>query len=101
MVIRVSELVFADRLAEAFAEYLHKHARDEWGYGQHEHLSPEDRAQVRAQLEALLPKNISKVVSYGAEQQGYIKNPKAEQMVKELNKKVGILEYKISKLTGE
>ncbi len=23
----------ADRLAEAFAEYLHKRARDDWGYG--------------------------------------------------------------------
>jgi 5-methyltetrahydrofolate--homocysteine methyltransferase len=32
----------ADRLAEAFAEYLHKHARAEWGYGKSEQLSPED-----------------------------------------------------------
>ena len=32
----------ADRLAEAFAEFLHKRARDEWGYGQKENLSPED-----------------------------------------------------------
>jgi 5-methyltetrahydrofolate--homocysteine methyltransferase len=32
----------ADRLAEAFAEYLHKRARDDWGYGRDEHLSPED-----------------------------------------------------------
>ena len=24
----------ADRLAEAFAEYLHQRARKEWGYGQ-------------------------------------------------------------------
>jgi 5-methyltetrahydrofolate--homocysteine methyltransferase len=29
----------ADRLAEAFAECLHKRVRDEWGYGQEEHLS--------------------------------------------------------------
>ncbi|HKO94223.1 MAG TPA: methionine synthase [Polyangiaceae bacterium] len=29
----------ADRLAEAFAEYLHKRARDEWGYGRAEHLT--------------------------------------------------------------
>ncbi|MDZ4696197.1 MAG: methionine synthase [Deltaproteobacteria bacterium] len=29
----------ADRLAEAFAEYLHKRARDEWGYGKTEGLS--------------------------------------------------------------
>jgi 5-methyltetrahydrofolate--homocysteine methyltransferase len=32
----------ADRLAEAFAEYLHKLARDEWGYGKQEHLNHED-----------------------------------------------------------
>jgi 5-methyltetrahydrofolate--homocysteine methyltransferase len=29
----------ADRLAEAFAEYLHKQARDHWGYGRAETLS--------------------------------------------------------------
>jgi 5-methyltetrahydrofolate--homocysteine methyltransferase len=32
----------ADRLAEAFAECLHKRARDEWGYGRAENLSPEE-----------------------------------------------------------
>ena len=32
----------ADRLAEAFAEFLHKCVRDEWGYGRSEHFSPED-----------------------------------------------------------
>ena len=32
----------ADRLAEAFAEYLHQRARQEWGYGKAEHLTPED-----------------------------------------------------------
>jgi 5-methyltetrahydrofolate--homocysteine methyltransferase len=32
----------ADRLAEAFAEYLHKIVRDEWGYGRSEGLSPQD-----------------------------------------------------------
>jgi len=32
----------ADRLAEAFAECLHKRVRDEWGYGLNENLSPED-----------------------------------------------------------
>jgi 5-methyltetrahydrofolate--homocysteine methyltransferase len=32
----------ADRLAEAFAECLHKRVRDEWGYGCDEGLSPED-----------------------------------------------------------
>jgi len=32
----------ADRLAEAFAEYLHERVRREWGYGQSEHLTKED-----------------------------------------------------------
>ncbi len=32
----------ADRLAEAFAECLHKRVRGEWGYGQSEHLTHED-----------------------------------------------------------
>jgi 5-methyltetrahydrofolate--homocysteine methyltransferase len=32
----------ADRLAEAFAECLHKQVRDEWGYGCAERLSTED-----------------------------------------------------------
>ena len=32
----------ADRLAEAFAELLHKRARDAWGYGTSESLSDED-----------------------------------------------------------
>jgi 5-methyltetrahydrofolate--homocysteine methyltransferase len=32
----------ADRLAEAFAEYLHKRVRSEWGYGKNENLSAED-----------------------------------------------------------
>ena len=32
----------ADRLAEAFAECLHKRVRDEWGYGLAEGLSPAD-----------------------------------------------------------
>jgi 5-methyltetrahydrofolate--homocysteine methyltransferase len=31
----------ADRLAEAFAEYLHKRVREEWGYGKNENLTPE------------------------------------------------------------
>ncbi len=30
----------ADRLAEAFAEYLHKRAREDWGYGRDEQLTP-------------------------------------------------------------
>jgi 5-methyltetrahydrofolate--homocysteine methyltransferase len=32
----------ADRLAEAFAECLHKRVRDEWGYGRDEKLCPEE-----------------------------------------------------------
>jgi 5-methyltetrahydrofolate--homocysteine methyltransferase len=32
----------ADRLAEAFAECLHKHVRNEWGYGRSEALSTDD-----------------------------------------------------------
>jgi 5-methyltetrahydrofolate--homocysteine methyltransferase len=32
----------ADRLAEAFAEYLHERVRREWGYGAAEHLGLED-----------------------------------------------------------
>ncbi|MGZ8405545.1 MAG: methionine synthase [Nitrospira sp.] len=32
----------ADRLAEAFAEWLHKRVREEWGYGKHEQLTNDD-----------------------------------------------------------
>jgi 5-methyltetrahydrofolate--homocysteine methyltransferase len=32
----------ADRLAEAFAEYLHKRAREEWGFGKGENLTQDD-----------------------------------------------------------
>lgn len=32
----------ADRLAEAFAEYLHKRVRKEWGYGKQENLTNAD-----------------------------------------------------------
>jgi 5-methyltetrahydrofolate--homocysteine methyltransferase len=32
----------ADRLAEAFAEYLHKKVRAQWGYGKNEKLNPEE-----------------------------------------------------------
>jgi 5-methyltetrahydrofolate--homocysteine methyltransferase len=32
----------ADRLAEAFAEYMHKWIRDEWGFGKEENLSYEE-----------------------------------------------------------
>jgi 5-methyltetrahydrofolate--homocysteine methyltransferase len=37
----------ADRLAEAFAEYLHARARRDWGYGAAEHLTTEDLAAER------------------------------------------------------
>jgi 5-methyltetrahydrofolate--homocysteine methyltransferase len=37
----------ADRLAEAFAECLHKRVRDEWGYGLEEGLSPADLIQEK------------------------------------------------------
>jgi 5-methyltetrahydrofolate--homocysteine methyltransferase len=37
----------ADRLAEAFAEYLHKRVRVEWGYGKNEQLTNEDLIRER------------------------------------------------------
>jgi 5-methyltetrahydrofolate--homocysteine methyltransferase len=37
----------ADRLAEAFAEYLHKRVREEWGYGCAEGVSVEDLIQEK------------------------------------------------------
>ena len=37
----------ADRLAEALAEYLHKEARDDWGFGKDEALSNEDLIRER------------------------------------------------------
>ena len=37
----------ADRLAEAFAECLHKRVRDEWGYGCDEGLSPAELIQEK------------------------------------------------------
>jgi 5-methyltetrahydrofolate--homocysteine methyltransferase len=37
----------ADRLAEAFAEYLHRRVRDEWGYGRGENLSSDDLIKER------------------------------------------------------
>ncbi len=37
----------ADRLAEAFAEYLHKRARMDCGFGQNEHLTTEDLIKER------------------------------------------------------
>ena len=43
----------ADRLAEAFAEYLHKRVRDEWGFGKTENLSKEDL--IREQYRGIRP----------------------------------------------
>jgi 5-methyltetrahydrofolate--homocysteine methyltransferase len=37
----------ADRLAEAFAECLHKRVREEWGYGRQEDLTKEDLIQEK------------------------------------------------------
>ena len=37
----------ADRLAEAFAEYLHARARRDWGYAADERLTPEDLVEER------------------------------------------------------
>ena len=37
----------ADRLAEAFAEYLHAQARRDWGYGQDEQLTADDLVHER------------------------------------------------------
>ena len=37
----------ADRLAEAFAECLHKRVRDEWGYGLAERFTPEELIQEK------------------------------------------------------
>ena len=37
----------ADRLAEAFAECLHKRVRDEWGYGRAENFAPADLIQEK------------------------------------------------------
>ena len=37
----------ADRLAEAFAEYLHAQVRREWGYGATEALTPDDLVHER------------------------------------------------------
>ncbi len=43
----------ADRLAEAYAEYLHRRARIEWGFGRNENLSNEDL--IREQYRGIRP----------------------------------------------
>jgi 5-methyltetrahydrofolate--homocysteine methyltransferase len=40
-------------LAEAFAEYLHKKARDEWGYGREENLNTD--ALIREEYRGIRP----------------------------------------------
>jgi 5-methyltetrahydrofolate--homocysteine methyltransferase len=42
-----------DRLAEAFAEYLHKKTRDAWGYGREEILTPEE--MIREKYRGIRP----------------------------------------------
>lgn len=59
-------------------------AQDPLGY---QDMSPEQRAKTRAQFTQVLPANVAKIVSYGAEQQGYVKNPSADEMVQAANKK--------------
>src|SRR5262249_16741599 len=43
----------ADRLAEAFAEYLHQRARRDWGYGRDETFSQEEL--IREQYQGIRP----------------------------------------------
>jgi 5-methyltetrahydrofolate--homocysteine methyltransferase len=43
----------ADRFAEAFAEYMHKHVRDLWGYGKTENLDAE--ALIREDYRGIRP----------------------------------------------
>ncbi len=43
----------ADRLAEAYAEYLHRRARVEWGFGQNENLTNEEL--IREQYRGIRP----------------------------------------------
>jgi 5-methyltetrahydrofolate--homocysteine methyltransferase len=43
----------ADRLAEAFAEYLHQRTRIEWGYGKEEKLTPEQ--MIREEYRGIRP----------------------------------------------
>jgi 5-methyltetrahydrofolate--homocysteine methyltransferase len=43
----------ADRLAEAFAEFLHRRVRQEWGYGKAEHLTNEEL--IREQYRGIRP----------------------------------------------
>lgn len=43
----ITAKALADRLAEAFAEYLHKRVRDEWGYGKQEDLNNDDLIHER------------------------------------------------------
>ena len=44
---RIMTEALADRLAEAFAEYMHKRAREFWGFGSNESLTTEDLIHER------------------------------------------------------
>ncbi|HPA19344.1 MAG TPA: methionine synthase [Verrucomicrobiae bacterium] len=44
---RIMTEALADRLAEAFAEYMHKRARDYWGFGAKENLANDDLIRER------------------------------------------------------
>ena len=58
-------------------------AQDPLGY---QDMNPEQRARTRAQFERVLPANIAKVISYQAEQEGYVRNPNAQLLVDAANK---------------
>ena len=58
----------ADRLAEAFAEYLHREVRiNLWGYSKNEELSPEDMLKVKchAKTGIILVVVIPLILAYG------------------------------------
>ena len=46
----------ADRLAEAFAEYLHQRVRREWGYGTREQLSLEELIAAEVSRDSARPR---------------------------------------------
>ena len=52
----------ADRLAEAFAECLHKRVRDEWGYGREENLSQRGADPRRSIAAFVLRRDILRVL---------------------------------------
>lgn len=58
--------------------------QDPLGY---QYLSPEQRAQIRAQFESTFTGDVAKALAYNAEQQKYVKNPTADAMIQAANKK--------------